>query len=168
MVFVFLSFKKIKMKKIAVILSVFITILGLYAFKPKNEEVKWMGFNEGYALAKKKNKIMLVDVYTEWCGWCKRMDKDTYAKSSISSVLNDKYVSVKFNPEVEGVKYTYNGKTYDGPGLAAAISNNSISGYPSTVFINPKSHKTKLEVGYKNEADMSVILVDIQKSLKAK
>jgi len=155
-----------KMKKISLILSAAIIILGLYAFKPKNYEVKWMNFNDGYALAKKKNKIILVDVYTEWCGWCKRMDKDTYAKTSISSVLNEKYVSVKFNPEVEGVKYTYNGKTYDGPGLAAAISNNSISGYPTTVFINPKTHKTKIEVGYKNESDMSVILADIQKSLK--
>jgi uncharacterized protein YyaL (SSP411 family) len=156
------------MKKISLILSAAVVILGLYAFKPKNEEVKWMNFNDGYALAKKKNKIILVDVYTEWCGWCKRMDKDTYAKTSISTVLNEKYVSVKFNPEVEGIKYTYNGKTYDGPGLAAAISNNSISGYPTTVFINPKTHKTKIEVGYKNESDMGIILVEIQKSLNSK
>jgi uncharacterized protein YyaL (SSP411 family) len=156
------------MKKISVILSTLVVLVGLFAFKPKSEEVKWMDFNEGYALAKKKNKIMLVDVYTEWCGWCKRMDRDTYAKSSVSSVLNAKYVSVKFNPEIEGITYTYNGKKYDGPGLAAAISNNSISGYPTTVFINPKSHKTKLEVGYKNESDMSTILVDIQKSLSSK
>jgi uncharacterized protein YyaL (SSP411 family) len=124
-----------------------------------------MNFNDGYSLAKKKNKIMLVDVYTEWCGWCKRMDKDTYAKPNIANELNKNYVSVKFNPEVTGVTYTYNGKTYDGPGLAGAISNNSISGYPTTVFINPNSHVTKIEVGYKNEADMSVILVDIQKAL---
>ncbi len=153
------------MKKIAILLSVFITILGIYSFKPTNEEVKWMNFNDGYTLAKKKNKIMLVDVYTEWCGWCKRMDKDTYAKPNIATELNKNYVSVKFNPEVTGVTYTYNGKTYDGPGLAGAISNNSISGYPTTIFINPNSHLTKIEVGYKNEADMSVILVDIQKAL---
>jgi uncharacterized protein YyaL (SSP411 family) len=153
------------MKKIAILLSVVITILGVYSFKPTGEEVKWMNFNEGYTLAKKKNKIMLVDVYTDWCGWCKRMDKDTYAKQSISSVLNKSYVSVKFNPEITGVTYTYNGKTYDGPGLAGAISNNSISGYPTTVFINPNSHKTKIEVGYKNESDMSTILVDIQTAL---
>jgi len=153
------------MKKIAILLSVFITILCIYSFKPSNDEVKWMNFNDGYSLAKKKNKIMLVDVYTEWCGWCKRMDKDTYAKPNIATELNKNYVSVKFNPEVTGVTYTYNGKTYDGPGLAGAISNNSISGYPTTVFINPNSHATKIEVGYKNEADMSVILVDIQKAL---
>ena len=140
------------------------SILGV-APNATNDEVKWMNFNDGYTLAKKKNKIMLVDVYTEWCGWCKRMDKDTYAKSNIANELNKNYVSVKFNPEVTGVTYIYNGKTYDGPGLAGAISNNSISGYPTTVFINPNSHSTKIEVGYKNEADMSVILVDIQTAL---
>ena len=45
------------MKKIAILLSVFITILGIYSFKPTSEEVKWMSFNDGYSLAKKKNKI---------------------------------------------------------------------------------------------------------------
>jgi uncharacterized protein YyaL (SSP411 family) len=156
------------MKKIAIILSVFITILGIYSFKTKNEEVKWLNFNDGYALAKKKNKIMLVDVYTDWCGWCKRMDKDTYAKESVYNILNKNYVSVKFNPEIAGVKYNYNGKSYDGPGLAAAISNNSISGYPTTVFIEPNSHKTKIEVGYKGEADMAAILTDIPNTLSPK
>ena len=79
------------MKKIAILLSVFITIIGIYSFKPINDEVKWMNFNEGYTLAKKKNKVMLVDVYTEWCGWCKRMDKDTYAKPNIANELNKNY-----------------------------------------------------------------------------
>jgi thiol-disulfide isomerase/thioredoxin len=34
------------------------------------DEIKWLDFNKGYELAKKKKKIMLVDVYTDWCGWC--------------------------------------------------------------------------------------------------
>ena len=128
-------------------------------------EIKWYNINDAYQANIKNPKPFNIDVYNEWCGWCKRMDKDTYAKPNIATELNKNYVSVKFNPEVTGVTYTYNGKTYDGPGLAGAISNNSISGYPTTIFINPNSHLTKIEVGYKNEADMSVILVDIQKAL---
>src|SRR5438132_1421419 len=44
----------------------------------KGKEVKWLNWNEGYTQAAKDNKTMLVDVYTSWCGWCKRMDHDTY------------------------------------------------------------------------------------------
>ena len=87
----------------AKILVAVIAFIVITAFKADNAEVKWMDFNEGYALAKKKNKIMLVDVYTEWCGWCKRMDRDAYAKPAISQVLNTDFVSVKFNPEITNV-----------------------------------------------------------------
>ena len=29
--------------------------------------------------ARRTGKIVMIDVYTDWCGWCKRMDRDTYA-----------------------------------------------------------------------------------------
>ena len=96
---------------------------------PKTEsELKWLGFNEGYSLAKKKNKIMLVDVYTDWCGWCKRMDRDTYTKADIIESLNKDFVVIKFNPEVQNMSYEFEGKKYDGQQLAGVISNYQING----------------------------------------
>ncbi len=138
------------------------------AFKADNTEVKWMDFNEGYALAKKKNKIMLVDVYTEWCGWCKKMDRDAYAKPAISQVLNTDFVSVKFNPEITNVTYSYEGKSYTGEQLAGVISNYQISGYPTTIFIYPKQKKSEVVVGYKNAEQMAPILADMKKKFYGK
>lgn len=126
-----------------------LTILFLSAsFKPAPQSLTWMNFNDGYALAKKKNKIMLVDVYTDWCGWCKRMDRDTYEKEEIIATLSKDFVVIKFNPEIQGVTYKYDGKEYNGPQLAAAISNNQINGYPTTVFIQPKLKKQNVYSGY--------------------
>lgn len=133
-----------------------------------NEEIKWMDFNKGYELAKKKNKIMLIDVYTDWCGWCKRMDKDTYAKPNIISAVNSDYIPVKFNPEQTGVTYSFEGKTYNGEQLAGVISNYQITGYPTTIFLYPKARKSEIVVGYKNAEQMAPILVEIKQKLQAK
>ncbi len=152
----------------AKILVAVIAFFVITAFKADNAEVKWMDFNEGYALAKKKNKIMLVDVYTEWCGWCKKMDRDAYAKPAISQALNTDFVSVKFNPEITNVTYTYEGKNYTGEQLAGVISNYQISGYPTTIFIYPKQKKSEVVVGYKNAEQMGSILADMKKKFYGK
>lgn len=143
------------MKKISFILALTFIIL-TNSFKPASE-IKWLGFNEGYKLAKKHKKIMLIDTYTEWCGWCKRMDRDTYDKSEIAELVNKDFVAIKFNPEVAAT-YTFQGKTYSGNELAGVISDNQISGYPTTVFIQPKTIKKKIFVGYRNADQMKVEL----------
>jgi thioredoxin-related protein len=134
------------MKKISFILLA-ATLLISTSFK-KADELKWYNFNEGYKLAEKKGKIMLVDLYTDWCGWCKRMDRDTYAKSEVIGVINQDFVAIKFNPEITGVSYTFEGKTYTGDELARVISKYQLSGYPTTVFYYPKDKKTNVVGGY--------------------
>ncbi|MBU3661966.1 MAG: DUF255 domain-containing protein [Bacteroidetes bacterium] len=153
-----------KVKLMVAVLAVFV----ITAFKANNAEVNWLDFNKGYELAKKKNKIMLVDVYTDWCGWCKRMDKDAYAKPNIAATINDDFVAVKFNPEITNVSYVFEGKTYTGEQLAGVISNYQISGYPTTIFIYPKTKKSEVVVGYKNAEQMAPILADMKKKYYGK
>lgn len=146
-----------------------LSVVTLFATSFKTaEEIKWVDFNKGYDLAKKKNKIMLVDVYTDWCGWCKRMDRDAYAKPRVSDLVNKDFIAIKFNPEITGVMYTFEGKSYTGEQLAGAISNHQISGYPTTVFIFPKAKKSEVVVGYKNEEQMAIVLGEIKKKFYGK
>ena len=143
------------MKKTTFLLAIAFIVIS-NSFKPA-AEIKWLGFNEGYALAKKSKKIMLIDTYTEWCGWCKRMDRDTYAKSEIAELINKDFVAIKFNPEV-AASYTFEGKTYGGNQLAGVISDNQINGFPTTIFLQPKTIKKKVVVGYKNPEQMQAEL----------
>ena len=155
---------KPKTMKVRIIALLLIAAISTAFIIPQQEsEIKWLDFNKGYALAKKKNKIMLVDVYTEWCGWCKRMDRDAYAKGNIIQAVNEDFVAVKFNPEVQGVVYEYNGKKYNGEQLAAAISNNRINGYPTTIFLYPKTKQSEIVVGYKNAEQMEPVLTEMKK-----
>jgi thioredoxin-related protein len=112
-------------------------------------EINWVGFNEGYTLAKKKKKIMLIDMYTDWCGWCKRMDRDAYGKSEIIDLVTKDFIAIKFNPELKG-EYTFEGKSYSGRELAGVISEYKLNGYPTTVFVHPKTSQKKIIVGYRN------------------
>lgn len=134
------------MNKIKLATAIIFTF-AISSFKPANE-LKWLEFNEGYALAQKTGKIMLVDVYTDWCGWCKRMDRDTYAKEEIIQAINKDFVPIKFNPEITNVQYTYKGKKLDGYGLMAELANNQIRGYPATVFVQTEDSKMELVSGY--------------------
>jgi uncharacterized protein YyaL (SSP411 family) len=145
--------------KVTTLLSVLIIAS---SFTANTNELKWLGWNEGYDLAKKKNKIAVVDVYTDWCGWCKVMDRETFAKPEVIDLINKEFVPVKFNPEAQG-SYTFNGKQYTGSELAALISNNQLSGYPSTVFYFPKTNEFKMEVGFKNPQAFTEILNDMVK-----
>lgn len=151
--------------RISSLLLFCLTLMVTNSFKVA-EEIKWMDFNTGYALAQKKNKIMLIDVYTDWCGWCKVMDRETYAKSEIAELINENFVAIKFNPEVANASYTYNGNTYNGKQLEQAISNSRIRGYPATMFINTKNNKSTLISGFKTVEEFKVILASAKTDLK--
>jgi len=60
---------------------------------------KWYSIEEASALNKDKSKVYFVDIYTDWCGWCKRMDKATFAQPEIQAYLKKNFIPVKFNAE---------------------------------------------------------------------
>lgn len=109
---------------------------------PKPESVKqemvWYSFSEGLEKAKKENKMLLVDMYTDWCGWCKHMDKRTYTDPTVIAKINANYVPVKFNPEVSGTHKLHD-STYTNIELYSIITKGRRNGYPSTyVWMSPK------------------------------
>ncbi len=128
------------------------------SFTKPLEELKWYDFNEGYQKAKKNKKIALIDTYTDWCGWCKKMDRDTYTKSQIIEKINKNFVPIKFNPEIKDIRYTLDGKEYSGMELLSVISNKQQSGYPTTFFIITKKNRVMIEVGYQDATQFSATL----------
>jgi uncharacterized protein YyaL (SSP411 family) len=131
------------------------------SFKPTIQELKWLSFDEGYKLSQKTGKVMLIDVYTDWCGWCKRMDKDTYSKSEIIEFINKNYIPVKFNPEINNVRYQYKNMNLSGMELMGSIGNNEIRGYPATVFLHPAGDQYRVVSGYYDAARFQNVLTSI-------
>lgn len=111
------------------------------------EEVKWRTWDEGYKESKEKNIPMLVNVYTDWCGWCRRMDADTYKNSEIAKYINENFIPVKFNPELNKT-YQLEEHTLSGRELLASLTNNKRLGYPTTLFLFTVERRLFVESGY--------------------
>ena len=85
--------------------------------------------------AKKDKKLVMVDVYTDWCGWCKKLDRDTYSDKTVQETLVKNFVTVKINPE----KSKKNGE------LARQFGTR---GYPHIVFLDDSGKKFGEVSGY--------------------
>lgn len=121
----------------------------------ENEAVKWMTFEEAVERSKTEKRKIFIDVYTDWCGWCKVMDKKTFSQPAVAKLLNEEYYPVKFNAE-QREDVVYKGTTFKfidqgGRGthqLAAALLNNQLS-YPSVVFLNEDFAIVHILKGYR-------------------
>lgn len=106
------------------------------------ETVNWMTFEEAVERSKTEKRKIFIDVYTDWCGWCKVMDKKTFSEPAVAKLLNEKYYPVKFNAE-QREDVVFDGTIFKfiehgGRGthqLAAALLQNQLS-YPTVVFLN--------------------------------
>lgn len=142
-------------------------ILFVAAKAPEREsvasEINWISFEEAVALNKDVPKKILIDLYTDWCGWCKKMDRDTYARQEIIDYVNSRFYAVKFNGE-QKEKVVFNGHTFKFvPSgrrgyheLAAALTKNQLS-YPTTVFMNEKMEILVNQAGYLDAKTFDVI-----------
>ena len=132
------------MKQTLIILF-FLTTIGMGWMKAQSEEkslVKWMTFQEALEKNKTQPKPFIIDVYTDWCGWCKHMMKTTYSDQVIAQYINTWFYPVKFNAETTDT-ILYQGKNYVNAGkgprstheLAVKLLGNQLV-YPTTLFAN--------------------------------
>ena len=139
------------MRKFALLL-----LLSLAAITNAQEKIQWMSIEEAYALTLTEStpKKIFIDVYTDWCGWCKRMDKATFQNPEVAAYMNAHYYNVKFDAEqkesIEMLGNTFEFVPQGSRGyheLAAALLNGKMS-YPTVVFMNPKFEMLSPVPGY--------------------
>ena len=107
--------------------------------KPSASKIQWMTLAEAVAANKEKPKPILIDLYTDWCGWCKEMDKKTYANQQVATYIQEKFYAVKLDAETRE-KLLWKGKTYGynpshrSNDIAIYLTGGQLS-YPTTVII---------------------------------
>lgn len=104
----------------------------------------WRGWDDGLKEAREKKRPVLVDVYTDWCGWCKRMDRDVYAKPEVRDYLSRKFVTVKLDAEA-AAPARYENQDFTSRSLAARFN---VTGYPATLFLRPNGEHLISAPGY--------------------
>ena len=133
--------------------------------KKKGETIKWMTFEEALIQNKKKPKMIFVDVYTDWCGWCKKMDAETFTDPEVVKYINKKYYAVKFNAE-QKEPVTFKEQEFVNPNpeksksthkLALALLKNEKL-YPSYVILDKASDWTYKMKGYQTPDELIPLL----------
>jgi len=124
-----------------------------------------MSFEQAYELNKTRPKMIFVDVYTDWCGWCKRMDATTFTAPEVVAYMNQHFYAVKLNAErqdtvvIDGVIFV-NSNPGSGRGshqLAIELLRGKMS-YPSYAFLNEKSQLLTVVPGYQPTKEFEPIL----------
>lgn len=137
----------------------------LLALASTAQDVKWLTFEEAIALNEKEPKKIFIDVYTDWCGWCKRMDKNTFQHPAVAALLNEHYYAVKLDAEGSDTIHFANRDFVFVPQgrkgyhqLAAALLQGKMS-YPTVVFLNENMEIIQPLPGYQSPEDFEPILV---------
>ncbi len=153
-------FKMIKKGIFALIIASIVVVAQSFISNSNNSNeispVKWYSFSEAVELAKKSPRPIMVDVYTQWCGPCKMMSKNTFGNASIAKYLNENFYCVKFDAETYD-SVSFNGYVFKNNNPVGTqrpvhdFANSILEGklsYPSIVFLNDQIQRLQVVVGY--------------------
>ena len=106
--------------------------------------ITWHSFTEGVTAARTQQKFILVDVYTDWCGWCKKMDREVYTDARVRDILQERFVAVKLNAE-SSEPLEFNSVRMSEAQFARTVG---VTGYPTTLFLDERGAVVTILPGY--------------------
>jgi thioredoxin-related protein len=146
------------MKAITALFAAFLILTSFAQQTPSTSEVgmiNWMTWDQAMEAQKITPRKIFIDVYTDWCGYCKKMDQTTFKNSDVIRALSDDFYAVKFDAEIKET-ITYNGEDYvfknegrrPSHQLAQALLDGRMA-YPSFVYLDEQLRKIMPSPGYK-------------------
>jgi thioredoxin-related protein len=129
---------------------------------PSADRLKWMNLVDATESLQKEKRPVLIDLYTDWCGWCKVMEKKTYSNKNVMQYVQEKFYPVKVNAESRET-ITWNGKSYSfNPNyrtndFAVYVTQGRLE-FPTTVFIPADGGEPQAIPGYLEPKDFELIV----------
>ncbi len=149
-----------------VFVSAFILIVGTSGvIASDHAKVNWLTMEEAQEKFNQEPRKIFVDVYTDWCGWCRRMTSETFSHPYIAEMLNTHFYPVKLNAEQEE-PIVFQGVTYENENIgqrrathnfAIALLQGKMS-YPSVVFFNEEMQLITAIPGFRPPKNMEAVL----------
>lgn len=132
------------------------------------QSVAWKTIEQASKVESKSNtKLYFIDFYTSWCGWCKKMDRETFTNPTVAQILNTYYIPVKFDAEGSS-QFTWAGAKYFNTPTAPGARPNTHNfakktlgaqmGFPSFGLFKSDQRQLTVVQGYQSASDLVVIL----------
>ena len=124
--------------------------------------INWMTIEQAEAACKKEPRKIVIDVYTSWCGWCKKMDATTFADPAVGQYISQKYYAVKMDAEdrnniiFKEKLYKFNTQQ-EANELAISLLNGNMS-YPTTVYLDEKLQVIQPIGGYLDAREFNKVI----------
>lgn len=140
-----------------------ILFLATWSISAQNK-IKWNTWEDAVEKSKKVKKKIFVDIYTDWCGWCKKLDKTTFAENHIAKYINENYYPVRFNAEMKesvtlkGVEYKFVNNGRRGYHELAVFLLQGQMSYPSAVFLDEDFNLIQAIPGFQDSNKFEVII----------
>ncbi|TPE42493.1 thioredoxin family protein [Pontibacter mangrovi] len=126
------------------------------------DRIEWLTIEEAAARMEQEPRKVVIDVYTDWCGWCKKMDKETFTDPKVRELVKEHFYAVKLNAEgkepitLKGQTFTYKDE-YRSHELAVALLQGQLS-FPTTVYLDEQMNMLAPVPGYLDADNFSKIL----------
>lgn len=142
-------------------ISLFVVSPVMGDFNRNKAGVQWMTPGETEAMMNRETRPVIIDVYTDWCHYCKVMDATTWRNDSVAAYIQQHFYPMKLNAEEKG-NLTWQGKEYAYMSkykvhkLAVELLRGNMV-YPSTVIIPEKGEWEVLPGAFK-PAEIEIVL----------
>jgi thioredoxin-related protein len=111
----------------------------------KSDGIWTADWNAALVKAKAEKKPVFVDFYTDWCGWCKKLDQETYADAAVQKKLREEWINIKVDAEDESKRGTFDGKVMTYPQLTRSFG---VRGYPALLFLDKEGKPVGMIPGF--------------------
>jgi|SRR6185312_1030464 len=139
--------------------------LGCISGGGDDNQIHWVSFDQAVKLSAQHPKKIFIDVYTPWCGWCKKMDADTYTDPAVVSYINKNFYAVRLDAETAdtfhfkdhqfvNTKPHTRGYTNE---LASSLLDGKLA-YPTTVYLDENFQRLTYVQSYISATDLMPIL----------
>lgn len=148
--------------------KIFLIAFALFSLNLEAQEINWVTLEKAVELQQKEPRKIIMDFYTNWCGPCKLLDRNTFKNKDVTKYINKNYYAVKFNAEGDDV-VNFKANKFINPKYDPAKANKrnysheltqyfKVSAYPTMVFLDEEDNLITQVKGYKTPQQLELYL----------